>query len=117
MSVGDQLGLDDNSELLDQARQKWPAWVAATPSATSRSTPCAPGDPAHLVSPYPLTVHAPRAPGRSGSGNTPAGARHLRRCRRQSSRGDGRCSGRMPPSSRGDPCRPVESAPPCPSSR
>lgn len=28
MSVGDQLGLDDNSELLDQARQKWPAWVA-----------------------------------------------------------------------------------------
>lgn len=27
MSVGDQLGLDDNSELLDQARQKWPAWV------------------------------------------------------------------------------------------
>ena len=31
MSVGDQLGLDDNSELLDQARQKWPAWVAADP--------------------------------------------------------------------------------------
>ena len=27
----DQLGLDDNSELLDQARQKWPAWVAADP--------------------------------------------------------------------------------------
>ena len=31
MSVGDQLGLDDNSELLDKARQKWPAWVAADP--------------------------------------------------------------------------------------
>ncbi|CAI9418211.1 hypothetical protein [Nocardioides sp. T2.26MG-1] len=31
MSVGDQLGLDDNSELLDQARQKWPAWVATDP--------------------------------------------------------------------------------------
>ena len=31
MSVGDHLGLDDNSELLDQARQKWPAWVAADP--------------------------------------------------------------------------------------
>lgn len=31
MSVGDQLGLDDNSELLDQARQKWPAWAAADP--------------------------------------------------------------------------------------
>ncbi|MQW77331.1 hypothetical protein GHK92_15765 [Nocardioides sp. dk4132] len=31
MSVGDQLGLDDNSELLDRARQKWPAWVAAHP--------------------------------------------------------------------------------------
>ncbi len=31
MSVGDQLGLDDNSELLDHARQKWPAWVAADP--------------------------------------------------------------------------------------
>ncbi len=31
MSVGDQLGLDDDSELLDQARQKWPAWVAADP--------------------------------------------------------------------------------------
>lgn len=31
MSVGDQLGVDDNSELLDQARQKWPAWVAADP--------------------------------------------------------------------------------------
>jgi|GEM_PF-421930 len=31
MSVGDQLGLDDNSELLDVARQKWPAWVAADP--------------------------------------------------------------------------------------
>jgi hypothetical protein len=31
MSVGDQLGLDDNSELLDQACQKWPAWVAADP--------------------------------------------------------------------------------------
>jgi hypothetical protein len=31
MSVGDQLGLDDNSELLDQARQKWPSWVAADP--------------------------------------------------------------------------------------
>ena len=29
MSVGDQLGLDGNSELLDQARQKWPAWVVA----------------------------------------------------------------------------------------
>ena len=29
MSVGDQLGLDDNSELLDQARSKWPDWVAA----------------------------------------------------------------------------------------
>ena len=24
MSVGDQLGLDDSSELLDQAREKWP---------------------------------------------------------------------------------------------
>lgn len=31
MSVGDQLGLDDNSDLLDQARQKWPAWVATDP--------------------------------------------------------------------------------------
>ena len=31
MSVGDQLGLDGNSELLDQARQKWPAWVATDP--------------------------------------------------------------------------------------
>jgi hypothetical protein len=31
MSVGDQLGLDDNSELLDQTRQKWPAWVATDP--------------------------------------------------------------------------------------
>ncbi|MBM0127913.1 hypothetical protein [Pimelobacter simplex] len=31
MSVGDRLGLDDNSELLDQARQKWPAWVATDP--------------------------------------------------------------------------------------
>lgn len=31
MSVGDQLGLDDNSELLDQARQKWPVWVATDP--------------------------------------------------------------------------------------
>jgi hypothetical protein len=31
MSVGDQLGLEDNSELLDQARQKWPSWVAADP--------------------------------------------------------------------------------------
>lgn len=31
MSVGDQLGLDDNSELLDRVRQKWPAWVAADP--------------------------------------------------------------------------------------
>lgn len=31
MSVGDQLGLDDNSELLDQARQQWPAWVATDP--------------------------------------------------------------------------------------
>ena len=29
MSVGDQLGLDENSELLDQARRKWPEWVAA----------------------------------------------------------------------------------------
>ena len=29
MSVGDQLGLDDNSELLDRARSKWPDWVAA----------------------------------------------------------------------------------------
>jgi len=29
MSVGDQLGLDDNSEVLDQARSKWPDWVAA----------------------------------------------------------------------------------------
>ncbi|NHA01208.1 hypothetical protein G5V59_18785 [Nocardioides sp. W3-2-3] len=26
-----RLGLDDNSELLDQARQKWTAWVAADP--------------------------------------------------------------------------------------
>ncbi|MGE9809527.1 hypothetical protein [Janibacter sp. G1551] len=35
MSVGDQLGIDDtpdqHSELLDQAREKWPAWVAADP--------------------------------------------------------------------------------------
>ena len=35
MSVGDQLGLDEtpdqHSELLDQARVKWPAWVAADP--------------------------------------------------------------------------------------
>src|SRR3546814_18236933 len=31
MSVGDQLGLDGNSELLDQARQKWAAWGAADP--------------------------------------------------------------------------------------
>jgi hypothetical protein len=31
MSVGDQLGLDNNSELLDHARLKWPAWVAADP--------------------------------------------------------------------------------------
>lgn len=29
MSVGDQLGLEENSELLDQARQMWPRWVAA----------------------------------------------------------------------------------------
>jgi hypothetical protein len=29
MSVGDQLGLDENSDLLDQARQRWPEWVAA----------------------------------------------------------------------------------------
>ena len=29
MSVGDQLGLDDDSELLEQARQRWPAWVAS----------------------------------------------------------------------------------------
>lgn len=29
MSVGDQLGLEENSELLDQARRKWPRWVAA----------------------------------------------------------------------------------------
>lgn len=29
MSVGDQLDLDDNSEVLDQARSKWPDWVAA----------------------------------------------------------------------------------------
>lgn len=34
MSVGDQLGLDDN-ELLDQARQKWPTWVAADLSSRS----------------------------------------------------------------------------------
>jgi len=31
MSVSDQLGLDENSELLNQAGQKWPAWVAAHP--------------------------------------------------------------------------------------
>ncbi|GAB2863543.1 hypothetical protein [Nocardioides pacificus] len=31
MSVGDQLGLEEDSEMLDQARQKWPAWVAADP--------------------------------------------------------------------------------------
>ena len=31
MSVGDQLGIDDNSELLDQARRKWPDWVASDP--------------------------------------------------------------------------------------
>ena len=31
MGVGDQLRLDDNSDLLDQARQKWPAWVATDP--------------------------------------------------------------------------------------
>jgi len=29
MSVGDQLGLDENSELLDQARLMWPEWAAA----------------------------------------------------------------------------------------
>lgn len=29
MSVGDQLGLEENSELLDQARRMWPRWVAA----------------------------------------------------------------------------------------
>lgn len=29
MSVGDQLDLDDNSEVLDRARSKWPDWVAA----------------------------------------------------------------------------------------
>lgn len=29
MSVGDQLGIDDNSELLDQARRRWPEWVAS----------------------------------------------------------------------------------------
>lgn len=29
MSVGDLLGLDENSELLDQARQLWPQWAAA----------------------------------------------------------------------------------------
>ena len=31
MSVGDQLGIDENSELLDQARRKWPEWVAWDP--------------------------------------------------------------------------------------
>jgi hypothetical protein len=35
MSVGDQLGIDEtpdqHSELLDQARAKWPAWVAEDP--------------------------------------------------------------------------------------
>jgi len=31
MSVGDQLGIDENSELLDQARRKWPEWVASDP--------------------------------------------------------------------------------------
>lgn len=29
MSVGDQLGLEENSELLDEARRMWPRWVAA----------------------------------------------------------------------------------------
>lgn len=29
MSVGDQLGLEENSELLDQARRLWPVWVAS----------------------------------------------------------------------------------------
>jgi len=29
MSVGDQLGLEENSDLLDQARQRWDQWVAA----------------------------------------------------------------------------------------
>ena len=33
MSVGDQLGIDENSELLDQARRKWPEWVASDPRA------------------------------------------------------------------------------------
>ena len=31
MSVGDQLGIDENSELLDQARRKWPEWLASDP--------------------------------------------------------------------------------------
>lgn len=29
MNVGDQLGLDDGSELLEQARQRWETWVAS----------------------------------------------------------------------------------------
>jgi len=31
MSVGDQLGIDDNSDLLDQARRKWPDWLVSDP--------------------------------------------------------------------------------------
>jgi len=31
MSVGDQLGIDENSELLDQARHRWPEWVILDP--------------------------------------------------------------------------------------
>ena len=31
MSVGDQLDVDENSELLDQARSNWPEWVASDP--------------------------------------------------------------------------------------
>jgi hypothetical protein len=31
MSVGDQLGLEENSELLDRAQRMWPEWVASDP--------------------------------------------------------------------------------------
>jgi hypothetical protein len=31
MSVGDQLGIDENSELLDRVRRKWSEWVAWDP--------------------------------------------------------------------------------------
>ena len=31
MSVGNQLGLDEDSDMLDQARYRWPQWVASDP--------------------------------------------------------------------------------------